>query len=120
MAVSAGVLWLRAARMLVEREGEMDRSQSREDGEMDDDMDNDMEDMVERYDTRLDELTSEIDTLRAENAALREIVATVATEEMAWESDAGDRYCIFECDLASGYHHNANCPVTRARALLGQ
>ena len=80
------------------------------------------------------QLFAELDTARSEHAALREIVTALATTNvLAYEGDAGDwvscpfAQCTGEDDyrnddieLDGRFRHSADCPVTKARALLSE
>jgi hypothetical protein len=83
-------------------------------------------------------IDQELERLRAENAAAREIVEAVAAKEPGmfggWNRDVvlfyndsdGELECPF-CNgsevrrgcSSTGFHHESDCPVTRARELLG-
>lgn len=61
-------------------------------------------------------LLTEVDRLRAENAAMREIVEAVASVP----DESYDEECPF-CRSGPGYlpiQHLPDCPVTKARALV--
>ena len=74
--------------------------------------------IYDRYAPQSERLQVEVDRLKAENAAMREIVQAVAQTDPTYGSEWRQCHYCHEIDLPDAFQHADDCPVTKARALL--